>query len=110
MLDGVMAGVMGGMMGAMLGEMLISQNQIVPLVRIFLFLSISTVFLFAIFAKRTNLKERNNKFWFIKPLTITILISFYFIGGVSYAEKQFNSESNGSHNHMGHTSKINITY
>lgn len=109
-LDGVMAGVMGGMMGAMLGGMVTSQDQIVPLVRIFLFLSISTIFLFAIFDKRTKLKETNSKYWFVKPLVLTILISFYFIGWVSYAERQFNSVSNDSHNHIGQTSKSNITY
>lgn len=107
-LDGVMAGIMGGMMGAMLGEMMVRQDQIVPLVRIFLFLSISTIFLFVIFAKRTTLKETNSKFWLVRPIVLTILISLYFIGGVSFAEKQFNSESNDSHNHIGQTSKNNI--
>ncbi|WP_052123983.1 hypothetical protein [Ureibacillus manganicus] len=100
-LDGVMAGIMGGMMGAMLGEMIKSQDQIVPLVRIFMFLSISTIYLFAILSKRTKCKETKKKSWFVKPLVLTILISFYFIGWVSYAEKQFNPVSNDSHHHIG---------
>ncbi|SOC40937.1 hypothetical protein [Ureibacillus acetophenoni] len=96
-LDGVMAGIMGGMMGAMLGEM-IRQDQGVTLVRIFLFLSISTIFLFKIISKETN-----SKYWFVTPLVLTILISFYFIGGVSYAEKHF-PVSNDSQHPMGQTS------
>ncbi|MFY3790238.1 hypothetical protein ACOQFO_00725 [Ureibacillus sp. MALMAid1270] len=75
-LEGIMSGLMGGMMGAMLGEM-VSLEQIIPLVRIFLLLSILTIFLFAIFSKRNNLKDTSNKFWVLKPLVILALISFY---------------------------------
>ncbi|SOC42974.1 cupredoxin domain-containing protein [Ureibacillus acetophenoni] len=97
-LEGIMSGLMGGMMGAMLGEM-VSLEQIIPLVRIFLLLSILTIFLFAIFSKRNNLKDTSNKFWVMKPLVIAALITFYFIGGVSYAEKQVNIISEKSHDH-----------
>ncbi|WP_391201552.1 hypothetical protein [Psychrobacillus sp. L4] len=59
-LEGLMAGLMGGMMGAMLGEM-INQEQSISLIRIFLIISITTIFLFFLLPHQKNQKSKNKK-------------------------------------------------
>lgn len=105
-IEGVMSGIMGGMMGAMLGEM-VSQEQMIPLVRIFLLFSISTIFLLVIFSKRSDKSNKINKLWIIKPLIIGTLITFYFVEGVPFAEKQiiFQSKDSKIHHPVEHTTK-----
>ncbi|KGR77162.1 cupredoxin domain-containing protein [Ureibacillus manganicus] len=94
-LEGIMSGLMGGMMGAMLGEM-INGEQLIQLVRLFLLLTISTIFLFVIFPNKHNQKTINNKIWLFKPLLLAMIISFYLFVGVSYAENKVNLVSNSS--------------
>ncbi|WP_246880413.1 plastocyanin/azurin family copper-binding protein [Sporosarcina sp. 6E9] len=105
-LEGVMAGLMGGMMGAMVGEM-INVNQSINLIQIFLFFSISTIFVMAILktSKKTKIE---NKRWLLKPLLLSILIAVYLIAGNSLAEKNekmMNSETQ----HSDHLPTINNT-
>ena len=105
-LEGIMAGLMGGMMGAMLGEMINGQQSIV-LIRIFLLLSVSTIFLFFIFPKGNSQKKIQEKIWLFKPLLLASLIAIYFIGAVTYAEKQVNFTTEPTlHSNESHT---NIT-
>lgn len=92
-LEGIMSGLMGGMMGAMLGEM-INGEQLVKLVRLFLLLTISTIFLFLIFPNKSNQKGVNNKIWLLKPILLVSIISFYLFGGVSYAENRIKLATN----------------
>lgn len=82
-----MTGLMSGMMGAMLGEM-INEDQSIYLVRIFLFLSISTLFLFAILPRKNGKEYLQSRVAILKPLLIGIFITAYFLGGVTFAEKQ----------------------
>lgn len=100
-LEGLMSGLMGGMMGAMLGEM-INEEQSLALIRMFLLLSITSIFLFALLPNKKNQKI-HNKIWILKPFLLAICIAFYFVGGVSLAEKQISSISKDSslehHNH-----------
>ncbi|CAM5223591.1 hypothetical protein UACE39S_01060 [Ureibacillus acetophenoni] len=87
-LDGVMAGIMGGMMGAMLGEMIKGDGSII-LIRILLFLSISTIFLIIIIT-RSKITKPSKKLWLLKPIVLATLIIIYFICGVTFAENQIN--------------------
>lgn len=103
-LEGVMAGLMGGMMGAMLGEMIIL-NQSINLIQIFLFLSISTIFVIAIL-KTSKKAKIENKRWLLKPVLLSIFVAVYIIAGNTLAEeneKLMNSELE----HSDHSSKIN---
>lgn len=101
-LEGVMSGLMGGMMGAMLGEM-ISEEQSIALIRIFLLLSITTIFLFFLLPDKKNQKIQNKR-WLLKPVILAFSIIFYFIGGVSLAENQMSSISKDSiSEHQNHT-------
>ncbi|MFD1927109.1 plastocyanin/azurin family copper-binding protein [Sporosarcina siberiensis] len=105
-LEGVMAGLMGGMMGAMLGEMIIV-NQSINLIQIFLFLSISTIFVIIILKSSKETKIENKR-WFLKPVLLSVFIAVYIIAGNSLAEK--NGElKNSELQHSGHSSTINNT-
>ncbi|WP_338657389.1 plastocyanin/azurin family copper-binding protein (plasmid) [Sporosarcina psychrophila] len=84
-LEGLMAGLMGGMMGAMVGEM-IRVDQSISLIQIFLFLSISTIFIIAILKTPQNSKVLTKK-WLLKPLVLSTFVAFFIIGGNSIAEK-----------------------
>lgn len=104
-LEGVMAGLMGGMMGAMLGEM-INLHESFNLIQIFLFLSISTIFLIVILKTPENSKLKNKR-WLIKPLLLALFIAVYMITGHSLAkvnekvihpELQHSSHSSTSNN------------
>lgn len=101
-LEGIMSGLMGGMMGAMLGEMILDEQSI-TLIRIFLLLSVTTIFLFFILPDNKNQRIQNKR-WLLKPAILAISIIFYFIGGVSFAENQVSSVSKGSRSiHQNHT-------
>src|SRR5699024_4764782 len=84
-LEGVMAGLMGGMMGAMVGEM-INVNQSINLIQIFLFLSISTIFVMAIL-KTSKQTKIENKRWLLKPLSFSLFIVIFMIAGHSLAKE-----------------------
>jgi len=102
-LEGVMAGLMGGMMGAMLGEMIIL-NQSINLIQIFLFLSISTIFVIAIL-KTSKKAKIESKRWLLKPVLLSIIIAVYIIAGNTLAEENeilMNSELQ----HSDHSSII----
>lgn len=101
-LEGVMTGLMSGMMGAMLGEM-INENHSITLVRLFLFLSISTIFLFAIFPSKNGEKDLQGKLAIINPLLVGIFIAVYFLGGVTFAEKQVKIKEPLIYNDHSHT-------
>lgn len=101
-LESVMTGLMSGMMGAMLGEM-INENHAITLVRIFLFLSISTIFLFTILPRKNGEKDLQSKLAIIKPLLVGIFIAVYFLGGVTFAEKQVKIKEPLIHNDHSHT-------
>lgn len=104
-LEGIMSGLMGGMMGAMLGEM-INEEQSVGLIRLFLFLSIITLFLFALLPHKKNQKIQN-KIWLLRPVLLATCITFYFVGGVSFAEKQMNSITmTPSQDHSDHSNNV----
>ena len=105
-LEGTMTGIMSGMMGAMLGEM-INENQSMYLVRIFLFLSISTIFLFAILPRKNSMEYIQSKVAILKPLLIGIFISVYFLGGVTFAEKQVKANEPIIHNNHSHNDTEN---
>ncbi|MEK4387718.1 plastocyanin/azurin family copper-binding protein [Solibacillus sp. FSL W7-1464] len=105
-LEGTMTGIMSGMMGAMLGEM-INENQSLYLVRIFLFLSISTIFLFAILPRKNGTEYLQSKVAILKPLLIGIFISAYFLGGLTFAEKQVKAKEQLIHNAHAHTKTEN---
>ncbi|TSI04734.1 copper-binding protein [Lysinibacillus sp. BW-2-10] len=100
-LEGVMTGLMSGMMGAMLGEM-INENQSITLVRIFLFLSISTIFLFAILPRKNGKENLQSKWATLKPLLLGLFIASYFLGGVTFAEKQVKIKERSIHNNHSH--------
>ncbi|WP_233189573.1 MULTISPECIES: plastocyanin/azurin family copper-binding protein [unclassified Sporosarcina] len=105
-LEGVMAGLMGGMMGAMLGEM-INVSESINLIQIFLFLSISTIFVIIILKTPQKTKMKNKR-WLLKPLLLSFLIAVYMIAGNSLAEengKLVNSKLQQS----GHSPTINNT-
>ncbi|EGQ20003.1 plastocyanin/azurin family copper binding protein [Sporosarcina newyorkensis 2681] len=109
-LEGVMAGLMGGMMGAMLGEM-INVHESINLIQIFLFLSISTIFVIIILKTPQKTKIKNKK-WLLKPLLLSFLIAVYMIAGNSLAEengKLVNSElqQNGHSPTINHTEEFN---
>ncbi|WP_432359781.1 hypothetical protein [Sporosarcina sp. UB5] len=82
-LEGFMAGLMGGMMGAMVGEM-IRADQSISLVQIFLFLSVSTLFIIPILATPKGSKVKSKK-WILKPLTLAAIIIILMISGDSIA-------------------------
>ena len=84
-LEGVMAGLMGGMMGAMLGEM-INIHESINLIQIFLFLSMSTIFLIIIIKTPKNSKLKN-KSWLLKPLSFSLFIVIFMIAGHSLAKE-----------------------
>lgn len=91
-IEGVMTGIMSSMMGAMLGEM-INENESIILVRIFLFLSISTIFLFAILPRKNVQEKIQSKLALFMPLLFGVFIAFYFLGGVTFAENQLEKPS-----------------
>lgn len=93
-LEGVMSGLMGGMMGAMLGEM-INEEQSIALIRIFLLLSITTIFLFVLLPDKNNQKIKSKR-WLLKPVILLIIVTIYFIGGVPLAENLKSSISKES--------------
>lgn len=102
-LEGFMAGVMGGMMGAMVGEM-IHADQSISLVQIFLFLSVSTIYIIAIVKTPHNAKVHTKK-WLLKPMVISTFIAVYLIGGNTIAEKnRITGESSSSNSHHSATS------
>jgi uncharacterized cupredoxin-like copper-binding protein len=105
-LEGLMAGLMGGMMGAMLGEM-ITANQSLIITKILLTLSISSIFLFAIFKQPTS-KSNGKKIWFLKPIITFILVASYLIGG-QYLQSESGDliTMDSPSNHNQHGSKIN---
>ncbi|MEK4083548.1 cupredoxin domain-containing protein [Psychrobacillus sp. FSL K6-1415] len=104
-LEGIMSGLMGGMMGAMLGEM-INEEQSVGLIRLFLFLSIITLFLFVLLPYKKNQKIQN-KIWLLRPFLLATCITFYFVGGVSFAEKHMSSISmTPSQEHNNHSNNV----
>lgn len=105
-LEGTMTGLMSGMMGAMLGEM-INGNQSMYLVRIFLFLSISTIFLFVILPRKNGTEYLQSKVAILKPLLIGLFISVYFMGGVTFAEKQVKAKEPLIHNNHTQTKTEN---
>jgi len=85
-LEGLMSGLMGGMMGAMLGEM-IAVEQANVFIKIFLLLSICTIFLLIILttSKESMVKSRG---WFLKPVLTALLIgSVLLIGNSLNLEK-----------------------
>ncbi|MBX8947044.1 MULTISPECIES: cupredoxin domain-containing protein [Lysinibacillus] len=88
MLEGLMAGLMAGMMGAMLGEM-VDGGQSIVLIRIFLLLSIFTIFLFALLPSKSQ-KTFQSQMGFLTPFFFSVFILFYFFGGIPFAEKQIN--------------------
>lgn len=96
-LEGLMAGLMGGMMGAMLGEM-INLEQSVSFIQIFLFLSISTVFILNILVNDKREGVYNAK-WLLKPFLLAIFIIAYFIGSDVFAKSLFTQNSNLLNNH-----------
>lgn len=105
MLEGLMSGLMGGMMGAMLGEM-INEDQSIILIRVFLLISITTIFLFVLLANNKNQLVQNSR-WLLKPLILAIGIVIYFVGGVSFAEKQYSYIPNAqSQTHTNHSSSV----
>ncbi|WP_203247682.1 plastocyanin/azurin family copper-binding protein [Sporosarcina beigongshangi] len=87
-LEGVMAGLMGGMMGAMLGEM-IRVEQSLQLIRLFLFLSIGTIFIMVILKTSKNSKIPSKK-WLLKPILLSSVIAVYLIGGNTFVESSEN--------------------
>lgn len=95
-IEGLMSGLMGGMMGAMLGEMIV-QEQAIIIIKIFLLLSVATIFLLLILATPTK-ETINNKGWLLKPILTAVLM-----GGVLYLGNTFNIEAVKSqiisHNH-----------
>lgn len=85
-LEGLMSGLMGGMMGAMLGEM-IAVEQAHVFIKVFLLLSISTIFLLIILS--TSKKDTiNNSDWLLKPILTSLLIGcVLFLGNSLNMEK-----------------------
>lgn len=78
-LEGLMSGLMGGMMGAMLGEMITVEHANV-FIKIFLLLSICTIFLLIILTT-PNKAMIKNRGWFLKPVSTSLLIgSVLFLG------------------------------
>ncbi|KPL59532.1 cupredoxin domain-containing protein [Rossellomorea vietnamensis] len=71
-IEGIMAGLMGGMMGAMLGEM-IPITETITILKIFLLLSISSIFLFFILPGRPSSQPFVTKKWLVKPLFVSII-------------------------------------
>ncbi|MGG0658322.1 cupredoxin domain-containing protein [Rummeliibacillus pycnus] len=99
-LEGLMAGLMGGMMGAMLGEMM-KIEQSIFIIRIFLFLSISTVFLFPLLQNEKSQRIKN-KVWLIKPVVLTCFIILFIVMETNLAQNQFNTLSKSSQSHAHH--------
>lgn len=101
MLEGGMTGLMAGMMGAMLGEM-VNSEQSVFLIRIFLLLSIFTIFLFVILP---NTNQKN--IGFKKPFFLAIIILCYVFIGIPYAEQHINFYRESSlQNHDSHINDL----
>ena len=95
-LEGLMSGLMGGMMGAMLGEM-IAVEQANVFVKIFLLLSICTIFLLIILS--TSKKDTiNNIDWLLKPILTSLLIGCVLFLGNSLNMEKVDSKSI-PHNH-----------
>ena len=108
LLEGLMAGLMGGMMGAMLGEM-IQADQSIYLIRIFLFLSITTIYLFVIITSTKSQKVKS-KLWLLNPILLGAFITLYFVWGVSYAEREMVGLTKlSTHNTYSNTTKIKQT-
>src|SRR5699024_2411850 len=105
-LEGVMAGLMGGMMGAMVGEM-INVNQSINLIQIFLFLSISTIFVMAIL-KTSKQTKIENKRWLLKPILLSTFIAVYIMAGNSLARESKEMMNSETH-HSDHSPTINNT-
>lgn len=91
-LESSMGGLMGGMMGAMLGEM-ITYNQAIIMINLFLTLTVSTIFLFPILSVKFSKKEKiYSRKWLFKPFIVLLFLSSYlFIG--SQLDKQTLSNS-----------------
>ncbi|MFG3613559.1 cupredoxin domain-containing protein [Rummeliibacillus stabekisii] len=109
LLESLMAGLMGGMMGAMLGEM-IEVEQSIFMIRIFLLLAISTIFLFPLLQieKSQSIKKKS---WFLKPFILTCCIIFFIFLETNLAKDHFNTQSNSSQppaHHMGNAQVIRI--
>lgn len=81
LLEGIMSGLMSGMMGAMLGEM-VPTNEASTLVKIFLMISISSIFLFLILSKKDNPNSKiPSKRWLFKPISAFLIVCFYLLMG-----------------------------
>ncbi len=81
LLEGTMSGLMSGMMGAMIGEM-VPTNEASTLVKIFLIISISSIFLFLILSKKDNTNSKiPSKRWLFKPISAFLIVCFYFFMG-----------------------------
>lgn len=104
-LEGIMAGLMGGMMGAMLGEM-VNLEQSINLIRIFLFLSFSTIFLFT-FLPQTENQKIKSKLWFLKPALLATFITLLIVTEASFAEKHIYYLSNSNIVSEDHTTHKN---
>lgn len=101
-LEGLMSGLMGGMMGAMLGEM-IAVEQANVFIKIFLLLSICTIFLLIIIS--TSKKDTiNNVDWLFKPILTSLLIACVLFLGNSLNMEKAESISI-SHDHEQDTHK-----
>lgn len=107
-LEGLMAGLMGGMMGAMVGEM-ISSEQSVRLVQLFLYLSISTVFIILILRTPRSSKVETRR-WYLKPLLLFGLLFLYVSEGTAYIQKvtMKTGEENAAHLHQEMLSKESV--
>ncbi|WP_167562104.1 plastocyanin/azurin family copper-binding protein [Rossellomorea vietnamensis] len=77
-IEGIMAGLMGGMMGAMLGDM-IPITETIKMIKIFMLLSISSLFLFFILPGRPSSQPFVTKKWLVKPLFISIVYLTMFV-------------------------------
>lgn len=84
-LEGIMSGLMGGMMGAMLGEM-IAADQANELIKIFLLLSVCTIFLMFILST-SNKATIDNLGGVVKPIFTSLLVGCVLFIGNSFAEK-----------------------
>jgi uncharacterized cupredoxin-like copper-binding protein len=95
-IEGLMSGLMGGMMGAMLGEM-IAVEQANVFIKIFLLLSICTIFLLIILS--TSKKDTINGIeGLLKPLLTSLLIGCVLFLGNSLNMENAESKSI-PHNH-----------
>ncbi len=90
-LEGLMAGLMGGMMGAMLGDMILVE-QAIFFIKIFLLLSVCTLFLLIILStpSKTNVM---NKRWLLKPFLTSVFIGSILILGNSLNIEEVKSQT-----------------